>query len=64
MVKLPLARMNADRRQRPRREAAPEGVLATQHAFDRHERPVLQGLNRRREIRRGDDVRLRVIHVE
>ncbi len=63
MPKIPLARMKAERRQGPRREAASEVVLATQHVFDRAERQVLKELDRRREIRRGDDVRLRVMQL-
>jgi hypothetical protein len=59
----PLARMTADRR-RHRRRAHDVPVLAAQHVFQRDERAVLKALDRRRAVRRDDDVRERVAGLE
>jgi hypothetical protein len=63
MTGKPLARMIADRR-RQRRRALDVPVLAAQHVFERDERVVLKSLDRRRAVRRDDDVRQRVAGLE
>jgi hypothetical protein len=53
-----------DRRRRDRRLAIPDETISTHHAFDSEERRAFKQLERRRQIRRGADVRRAVSQIE
>lgn len=55
-----LARVNGDPRTAERREVAGEPLLSTLEAFERPERNTFKRLDRRKALRRHDDVRRRV----
>ena len=55
-----LARVNGDLRGADRREAADEQLLSSLEAFESPERTSFKRLDRRKTLRRHDDVRRRV----
>jgi hypothetical protein len=55
-----LARVNGDPRDADRRETVGEQILSALEAFERPERNTFKRLDRRKALRRHDDVRRRI----
>jgi hypothetical protein len=59
-----LARLAADRRCRGRREPTAQRVLMTQQTFDRLERMIWKALDRRQQLRRAQDIKVRIAQLD